>query len=318
VQGYECAPVVLMGYRRPEFTQLVFEQIRKAQPSELFLVMDGPKSGVAGEAELVAQTRQIAEKVDWPCAVHTIYSDQNLGLKKRVSSGLDQVFSRTERAIILEDDCLPSQDFFRYATELLDRYEDDERVGIISGASRLRGKKISEDSYHFSDDVRIWGFATWARTWNGFAQSGDLEAAWTQEQANLVSQKFPRGSRRRHIKSMLTSATNLDSWALPFAVHCVERGYHNPVSSVNLVRNIGFGASSTHTRFESFVKEMTLEPLAFPLQHPSDVESDSGFDAAEARRDRRQFLSYPLRHPLDTARRVIGYVVLILGSRKPQ
>ena len=77
--------------------------------------------------------------------------------------------------IILEDDCLPSADFFRFTTELLDRYADKKSVGLISGSSRLRGRSVSDSSYDFSADVRIWGWATWARTWQSFSGSGDLE-----------------------------------------------------------------------------------------------------------------------------------------------
>ena len=110
------APVVLLGYARPAFTASVFEQIRRAQPAQLLLVMDGPRSNKPGDAENVKRTRELAEQVDWDCEVTRIYSDVNLGLKKRVSSGLTEVFSKVPEAIILEDDCLPDPTFFPYAT----------------------------------------------------------------------------------------------------------------------------------------------------------------------------------------------------------
>jgi hypothetical protein len=60
------------------------------------------------------EIREIVSQIDWPCEVQRHYADQNLGLKKRVSSGLDWVFSQVESAIILEDDCLPNQSFFKF------------------------------------------------------------------------------------------------------------------------------------------------------------------------------------------------------------
>ena len=39
---------------------------------------------------------------DWECLVKYNYSEFNLGLKNRVSSGLDWVFEQVDRAIILK------------------------------------------------------------------------------------------------------------------------------------------------------------------------------------------------------------------------
>lgn len=307
-----CAPVVLLGYHRPEMTARVWERIREAQPSELLLVMDGPKPGDAEDALKVSETRDIVATVDWECRVHRIYAEHNMGLKTRVSSGLDEVFSLVHAAIILEDDCLPSPDFFRFATELLHRYEDDLRVGMITGSSRLRGYRVSEYSYDFSNDVRIWGWATWSRVWNQFSDSGELNKRWSGEEQKILAPQFPSGARRAAMRKMLSSQKALDSWALPFVVHCVNQGYLNPVPSVNLVTNIGLGASSTHTKFESWVALQDIEALNFPLKHPAHVLANPSLDETESQLDSRELWSYPLRHPFDAAKRVGTYVAVLL------
>lgn len=309
------APVVLLAYRRPEQTRRVFSAIRAAKPRDLFLVMDGPKPGdVDGQAR-VEQTRAVAERVDWNCKVRKIYAHHNLGLKARVSSGLDAVFEEVDWAIILEDDCLPSASFFPFATQLLERFAPDERIGIVSGSQRLRGHQLSEASYEFSKDVRIWGWATWARTWRTLRESGDLDAAWTPEEARSMGEYFAPGSRRRSMVRMMAQSSSLDSWALPFAVHCVKRGYLNPVSSVNLIENIGLGEGSTHTGLESWVARVPRGDLSFPLVHPDAVAYGGQFDELESSLDAKEFVSYPLRHPLDVARRLWRFVRSMLRSR---
>ncbi|MDA8579683.1 glycosyltransferase family 2 protein [Pontimonas sp.] len=310
-----CAPVVLIGYRRPEMTAQVLDAIIEAQPSHLFLVMDGPKRGDADDSSAVAAVRAVLEGVPGETPVTKIFSESNLGLKARVVSGLDEVFATVEEAIIVEDDCLPSPDFFRYATELLDRYRSTAEVGIVSGSSRLRGEQVSSASYDFSSDVRIWGWATWGRTWRSFSASGDLEGIWSEtEQAALVNQ-FPHGARRRAMKKMLKTAGALDSWALPFVVHCLSRGYLNAVPTQNLVANIGLGSSSTHTRFESWVAYQDAVNLEFPLRHPDAVLANSRLDAVESRGDARELWAYPLRHPIDALRRVLRYVQLMANGK---
>jgi hypothetical protein len=308
------APIVLLGYRRPEFTDKVFEAIRSQKPKKLFLVMDGPKADSPADADAVARTREVVRRVDWECEVHEIFAKENLGLKKRVSSGLDEVFRHVTEAIIVEDDCLPSPDFFQFATELLEKYASNPRVGIISGSSRLRGRIATPYSYDFSADVRIWGWATWSRTWQGFRESGDLDAGWDDESVARVLHSFPRGSRRRSMRKMLLQAAQLDSWALPFVVHCRNKGYVNPMPAKNLVTNIGFGESSTHTKFESFVAEVKHERLNFPLSHPHKVAINPLMDRMESRLDVREAVVYPLKHPLDTARRLFRFLRARIAS----
>lgn len=311
---FSTAPVVLLAYRRPEQTRKVFEAIRVARPRDLFLVMDGPKPGQNDDHERVEQTRAIVEDVDWECNVRRVNSSENLGLKARVSSGLDAVFSEVELAIILEDDCLPSATFFPYASELLYRYSANERIGLISGSQRLRGQKLSQSSYEFSKDVRIWGWATWSRTWRNFRESGDLDTEWTAKEARALGQYFAPGPRRRSMVSMMSKSTTLDSWALPFAVHCVKRGYLNPVPAVNLIENIGLGGESTHTGLESWVAQVPRSDLIFPLIHPRVVEY-GGIDELESSLDRKEFFFFMFRHPLEVARRLCRFGLSILRTR---
>ena len=302
-------PVVLIAFNRPDLTARVFERISEWKPQELVLIVDGPRKGHSDDPDLVDRVKDIVRQVNWPCSVTEDFADTNLGLKQRVSSGLTRVFATHDAAIILEDDCVPDVSFFRYAEELLAMYADEPRVGLIGGTSRLRGKRASKYSYDFSDDVRIWGWATWARTGNGFIASGDLDATWDTETKDQIVRSFPQGPRRRAMASMMDKATELDSWALPFAIHCRSQQYLSVVPEVNLVENIGFGARSTHTTYEDYVSEVEASPLTFPLRHPSVVAHNPGVDRLENAMDARVRLLYPLAHPLNVAGRLVRYAM---------
>ena len=301
-------PVVLVAFNRPDLTAQVFERIRQWKPQELVLIVDGPREGQDEDHELVTHVKDIVRQVDWPCSVTEYFADTNLGLKRRISTGLTGVFDTRDAAIILEDDCVPHLSFFPFAEELLARYADEPRVGLVGGTSRLRGKRASKYSYDFSDDVRIWGWATWARTWNGFIASGDLDATWDTEIKDRMVRSFPQGPRRRAIASMMDKATELDSWALPFAIHCRSQQYLSAVPEVNLVENIGFGARSTHTTFEDYVSEVKASSLTFPLQHPSIVAHNPEVDRLENAMDARVRVLYPLAHPFNVAGRLLRFV----------
>ena len=300
-------PVVLLAFNRPDLTAKVFDTIRSWKPRELHLVVDGPRPGNPLDEELVAQVKNVISVVDWTCEVHEHFAHSNMGLEARISSGLSSVFDQSEAAIILEDDCVPDLSFFSYCDELLHRYRETSELGIIGGSSRLRGSRASSYSYDFSSDLRIWGWATWARTWKGFTDSGDLDASWSENEREEIVARFPTGPRRASMSRMLSQAAQLDSWALPFAVHFKSRGYLSTVPEVNLVENVGFGARSTHTTFEDYVAQLPSQPLPFPLRHPPVVMENPEVDRLESARDRSEWWRYPLRHPVDTLGRFLRY-----------
>jgi hypothetical protein len=80
------------------------------------------------------------------------------------------------------------------------------------------------------------------------------------------------------------------------------------VPEKNLVENIGFGGESTHTKFESFVEQVTTEEMPFPLRHPEGAAENPEIDSVEARQDAQFALRYVFFHPLRVIARVIRYL----------
>ena len=134
-------PVLFLIFNRPDTTQQVFDEIRKARPEQLYVAADGPRKDQSADYELCKKTRDIIQQVDWDCKVFTCFRDENLGCKRSVSSAIDWFFSHVEEGIILEDDCVPDQSFFPFCQELLEKYRDDTRIMMISGNNFQFGEK---------------------------------------------------------------------------------------------------------------------------------------------------------------------------------
>ena len=309
-----CAPVAIIMFNRPELTREVAKRVAEAQPKAVYLIADGPRPGHPGDQAACEETREAVLSIDWPCPVHTVFAESNMGLRERVSSGLDDVFDEVDQAIIVEDDCLADPSFFPYATELLDRFRDEKQVGVISGNNFLRGARVSDDSYFFSADMRIWGWATWGRVWNDFSCEG-LRHEWSPEEAQAAVSRLSSPGRRRALLADAERAHTINSWALPFVLHAQRRGYVSVVPEKNLVSNMGFGASSTHTKFESFTAEVPSEAISFPLRHPQSIKENRRAGVIEARAARWQWLSFPLSHPIEFLARVFRYQRLISSKR---
>lgn len=288
-------PVVFMIFNRPHTTQQVFNEIRKAKPATLLVIADGPRLSKEDDGEKCAAARNIVEQVDWECQVLKNYSDTNLGCKQRVASGLDWVFSMVEEAIILEDDCLPHPEFFRFCQELLAYYRDDKRIMTISGNNFQDGRRRTLDSYYFSRYAHVWGWATWRRTWECYHVDMKL---WPEVRGGRWLFDI-LGSMRVDVKngqccfdaigSMkaiafwhkifdYTYAGNIDTWdyQLLFA-SWLQNGLHI-LPNVNLVSNIGFGVDATHTKTVRKCANMPVEEIGFPLHHPPFMIRDAAAD----------------------------------------
>jgi len=296
-----------MMFNRPDSTKRVIQAVVEAAPRAVYLIADGPRPDHLHDVEACETVRQIATEQDWSCPVHTLFAPANMGLKNRFVSGLDWLFDREEQAIILEDDCVPDPSFFRYCTELLERYRDDERVGMISGNNFLRGETVSDDSYFFSTDPRIWGWATWSRVWKEFSKDS-ADRHWSTAEVERAAERISSRRRQKAVRGMAQIVNGLDTWDLAFVLHCLRRGYLNAIPRVNLVTNVGFGAQSTHTKFESFTADVPSGHLDFPLQHPERVEDEPEAGLVEDRVERRQWWTFPLIHPVDFVGRLLRYL----------
>ena len=121
-------PVLMVFFNRSEPLKQVFEAVRKAKPTKLFLAQDGAREGNKKDIQNVQECREVVRNIDWDCEVYTNFSEVNLGCGGRMSSAISWAFEYVDRLMILEDDCVPCQDFFPFCEELLERYKDDVRV----------------------------------------------------------------------------------------------------------------------------------------------------------------------------------------------
>ena len=113
------SPILFLIFNRPETTKKVFSAIKKARPTRLYIAADGPRSDYSNEAENCEIARSIATNVDWDCEVKKLFRDQNIGCRLAVSQAIDWFFEQEPEGIILEDDCVPEDNFFRFCQDII-------------------------------------------------------------------------------------------------------------------------------------------------------------------------------------------------------
>ncbi|MCB8999473.1 MAG: nucleotide-diphospho-sugar transferase [Bacteroidales bacterium] len=263
------APVLFLIFNRPDITREAFNRIKTVRPKYLFIAADGPRSDKPDDALLCNETRKIVDEIDWDCEVKTLFREENIGLRRAVSGAITWFFEHVEQGIILEDDLIPTQSFFSFATEMLNKYKYDQRIFAISGTNYLNISNEIDGSYYFSKYPSSHGWATWQRSWKLY----DEFTEWDKiKKSGVIDLLFPDKVEKKFWISIFDKVEQkkIDSWAYIWNYSCFVNSGLNIIPQKNLIKNIGFGEAATHTKskmspvFALFTYELTeiLHPCA--------------------------------------------------------
>lgn len=239
-------PIVIIIYNRPLHTEKLWAAVSSLKPKELIVIADGPKGTFSSDdGNLCLKARNVFANLDPDINAFKLYASVNMGLKARIESGLDWVFERFEYAIILEDDCIPTHEWFWFARSMLERYKHNKSIFHVT-AQNLSGGCTSDASYYFSKYCHCWGWATWADRWVG-RTSGFVE---------FINNRFlrPKGFSGSWIEWFTWTGMyreclrgELQSWNYPWQAYVWANSGMSIVPCVNMVKNIGFGFDATNT-----------------------------------------------------------------------
>lgn len=261
-------PVVLIAFKRPKETQQTLDAIAAYSPERLYVICDGPRT----EADLAprAEVLSLLDALPSTVEIKKLIADENMGVRARVSTGLDWVFDQEEAAIILEDDCVAHPDFFRFCETLLHHYRDDDRVLHIGGNNYQKGQRRTDASYYFSRHTHCWGWATWRRAWKLYDR--DLSHWDTFRQmrgmADYSNTQLEEDYFMRCVQSVADGET--DSWAYIWGYSCMLHNGLAIVPEKNLVSNIGFSSTAVHTKTKQWFSNLATDEIG-EIIHPKTV-----------------------------------------------
>ena len=268
--------VALIIFNRPDTTAQVLASIRQAQPPKLFIIADAPRPDHPEDVARCAAARDVVEQIDWDCEVLRNYADTNLGCGVRPASGISWVFEHVDRAIILEDDCLPDPSFYRFCDEMLERYQDDERVMMVSGDNFLLGQREVPHSYFLHTYAGMRGWATWRRAWRHHDMA--IRQWPALREASWLADILPDPRAVRYWQSVFekvhASAGDIDIWDAQWYFALWSQHGLAVAPRVNLVSNIGFRPDATHTKGKGRLGNLTAGTLTWPLSHPDQILRD--------------------------------------------
>lgn len=266
MQNYKT-PILYLAFNRLDMVKKTFPQVAKIKPSHLFISCDGPRPEVKNDNQKVEDVRKyIKQKINWNCNTNFLFNKNNLGCKNAIIQAINWFFNNVEKGIIIEDDCLVDKDFFKFCDEMLTRYKNDDRIMHIGGSNNISNPK-SKDSYLFSSFCGIWGWATWKRAWKLYDQNIKLWPKYIKQNP-LACYTTKEKNGLTNIYNRVYNNKISSTWDFQWDITCKINNGLAVIPKVNLVSNIGFIESATHTKNINKIKSvinMKKFKLDFPL-----------------------------------------------------
>ncbi len=242
--GSNKIPVLVIGYNRPDFLSRTLEAIWKSKPSNIYIVIDGPKLDNAIDKKQVYKCQKIAEEFisKYKLNGKTHFRKENVGSAVNVLTGIMWFFNHEEFGAIIEDDCIIDSTFLDYLSDHRS-FLNQHKIKIISGFRPNLDLKPNE-CLTLTHSPLTWGWATDYSSWNNL---------W----ANVLLLNKQKKIFKRGIKLHIFNFWKIgfrrsmegknDSWDILLAFSMLINDYLTLVPSKNLISNIGTDDRSTNT-----------------------------------------------------------------------
>ena len=256
-------PVLLITFNRPEHTRRTISALRVQRPPFVYVFQDGRRAGNDYDEQNCASVRQVVEQgIDWPCELHTVYSETNRGCRDAIIYAISEVLKTNESVIVVEDDIVTSPAFYEYMCKALDYYKDRETVFSISGHSHSPSKFRVPDDYDYdvfaSPRLFNWGWGTWRDRWEQTDWSMSYYEDFMRHPYEMKA--FNRGGDDMVPMLVDEKMGRSSAWDVQFAFAHFRNHAVSIVPCVSYTTNIGMDGSGTHCRAES-VESIDLSQL---------------------------------------------------------
>ena len=269
------APILILGFNRPDRIKNLIESIRKFEPPTIFLALDGPRKNNENDFVKNAECRKLVSSIDWTNEVQTLFRDENLGLQNAVPQAVTWVLSQQQEVIVLEDDVVVTGEFLSFASDRLTKYKNRSEIMHISGYNVVPREhlSLSSSSERLSKVPESIAWATWDRAWKLY----DPSLNWSRNAAikDIERHTFGKLSALRW-KQMLGDASSgrISTWAYRW----VESIWANDglclSPNVNLVTYNGY-ADGTNTLRRARWPELPIGELTTSCGEPTfDLKAD--------------------------------------------
>ena len=271
-------PVLLIGFNRPDLIEQNLNNLRQQNVQNLYITIDGPRPERDDDIRNVGEVRKLVEDIDFCPNVHLKIRERNVGCEINVSEGIAWTLENEDYVIVMEDDVMAHESFFRFMQDMLIRYKDNEKIAMVSGCNYTPMLFPNNEDYCFCQSGHTWGWGTWKRVWKGFSLFEQVDENYlTYDFLDSVSVNHATARRRKYIfKRIQRNGIGNSTWDVMFSYFRTTRQLLSIVPRSHLTSNVGlFGL---HYQGADKGLMMTIDDDFIAQKHPSEVKWNKEYD----------------------------------------
>tara|TARA_B100000989_G_scaffold298895_1_gene290832 strand:+ start:23417 stop:24382 length:966 start_codon:yes stop_codon:yes gene_type:complete len=241
---HKKAPICLFVFNKSHLINKILKSVSRCvgfSEHRLFIFSDNFKNYT--DKKPVDKIRNILIKFSAKNKnVTLIFRNKNLGLKKNITFGINEIISKYKRVIVLEDDLILSRNFLLYMNSGLNFYKNDKKVFSINGYVPKLPKKLLRN-YNYDNfllySTSSWGWGTWYDRWKIFKAKFKVD----KDNIKKVKKIFSLAPNENYFSFLDINLRNKDLWAANWSYASLKDKKLNSFPTISKVSNIGFDGS---------------------------------------------------------------------------
>lgn len=238
--------VLVCGYRRADLLGPLLLRLDDMPIRRIHVSLDGPNCRSRKDVQDCQDlARWFARNSH--LRVTTTTHRQNHGAAEHLLRAVDEVLTTDPFVSVIEDDCLPSDAFFKFALRALRSQSDLGRSWLVGG-TQFAPPQLFDGDFTRSRYPLIWGWATRSDWWvdaraeiDRIIRSDEAPSLQSQD-IGVADRHFWRSGCRRALNG------HLDSWAIILAFAMQAADARAILPRATLVTNVGDDPRGTHVK----------------------------------------------------------------------
>lgn len=273
-------PILLLVYIKPNTTKKIINVLKKIKAEKIYISINRPPK--INNKKLISdnnKVKKIVNSINWKCKVIKKERKHHLDSYNSYKKSVRWFFQKESEGIVLEDDTLPSKDFFEFCTKLLIKYRNNKKISQICGSSFLN-EKINGANYKFSNYCFCWGYATWRRSIIDF--DDDFKKLKTKTNEEFLRKILNNRSFVLYWKTIFNDLfkKKIQAWDYTWMLSNWHKEKLSIIPKKNLIQNIGFVKEATHTKikYKDWFTDIKPYKMNFNNIHPEVIKPDLKYD----------------------------------------
>lgn len=260
--------LLVVAYLRPESLKVILETAYESGIRNFFVSIDFPRNPSPENLELSAKVSRVVTDFELgsEAEVTTAVREINVGCTPAVLSSCDWAFSKSENLIILEDDCIPTSDFFDFCRTSLSAIKKDSRIWL-AGGSQFAPPELIDEPWLLSQYPLTWGWCTTSNNWtlirNSLSTPSRNLTRVNSPELSLPERRYWNAGAKRAFSGIS------DAWDTPLVQQMLLNKAFAILPKLPLISNVGNDRVATHTHGDAMGLRVNTGAFSAPETSPN-------------------------------------------------